>query len=138
MRLLRRSYADPKVTWLASLPWWSDLRAEDLRVLASTGDRVSVPAGSTMMTEGQRGRETAVIISGDVAVVHDGHVLARLGPGEVVGELSMLDGVPRNADVRTVTNVELLVFSLEGFRQALAASAELRSQFQAAADAHRG
>lgn len=138
MRRSRRSSTDPKVAWLAGLPWWRDLPAEDLRVLATTGDRATVPAGSTMMTEGELGRETAVIVSGDVEVVHDGRVLARLGPGDVVGELSILEHGPRNADVRAATDVELLVFSLRGLQQAMAASEVVRSQVLAAAKEHRG
>lgn len=135
MNLRRRR--DPKVEWLAGFPWWSDLPDDDLAVLAATGDQASVSAGTVMMSEGQMGRETAVIVAGEVEVVHDGEVVARLGPGEVVGELSLLDNLPRNADVRAVTDVELLVFSLSGLRQALASSKGVREQVQAAAAAHR-
>lgn len=137
MSLLRRT-RDGKIEWLASQPFWSDLPAADLEVLASTGDRASLPPGRTVMTEGQRGRESAIIISGEVEVVHDGEVLAKLGPGEVVGELSLLDDVPRTADVRTTTDTEVLVFSLRGLQRALSASAAVRQQVRQAAEEHRG
>lgn len=137
MNLLRRK-RDGKIEWLASQPFWSDLPDADLEVLGSTGDRASVPAGRTLMTEGERGRESAIIVAGEVEVVHDGEVLATLGPGEVVGELSLLDGVPRTADVRTVTDTELLVFSLRSLQRALTASASVRDQVRRAAEEHRG
>jgi CRP/FNR family cyclic AMP-dependent transcriptional regulator len=39
------------------------------------------------------------VVDGRVRVVRDGQVLARLGPGEFFGELSVLDGAPRIASV---------------------------------------
>ena len=137
MSLLRRPRPDGKIGWLASQPWWNDLPAPDLRVLAETGDRASVPAGTTFMAEGQKGQESAIIIAGEAEVLHDSQVLARLGPGEIVGELSLLDGVPRTADVRAVTDIELLVFSRQSLQQALATSARVLTQVRAAAAAHR-
>jgi CRP-like cAMP-binding protein len=137
MNLLRRDTADQKLDWLASQPWWADLRPGDLQVLASTGDRTSVPAGRMLMTEGSRGLESVVVVAGEVEVVNDGRVVATLGPGDVVGELSLLDGIPRTADVRTSTDVELLVFSTQGLRSALTGSSALREQVQRAAAEHR-
>lgn len=138
MNLLRRNGADGKIDWLASQPWWSDLPAEELRLLASTGDRTWLPAGRELMTEGERGLESAVVITGAVEVVHDGRVVTTLGPGDVVGELSLLDGAPRTADVRTATDVELLVFSRQGLQHALDASSAVRDQVLRAAAEHRG
>lgn len=138
MDLLRRNGSDGKIGWLTSQPWWCDLPEKDLRVLASTGDRTSVPAGRVLMTEGQRGLESAVVIAGELEVVHDGRVVATLGPGDVVGELSLLDGVPRTADVRTSTDVELLVFSTQGLQRAFGESSAVRAQVLRAAAEHRG
>lgn len=138
MNMLRRREPDQKIAWLAARPWWRDLPAEDLEALAGTGDRISVPAGRRLMTEGERGYESAVVVAGELAVSHDGEHLATLGPGDVVGELSLLDRAPRNADVDCVTDVELLVFSNRALQRVLAASAAVRAQVSAAAAAHRG
>jgi CRP-like cAMP-binding protein len=40
-----------------------------------------------------------IVVDGRVRVVRDGQVVTRLGPGEFFGELSVLDGAPRNATV---------------------------------------
>lgn len=138
MNLQRRSHPDAKIAWLKTQPWWRDLPDHDLRVLAETGDRASVRAGTTIMREGQRGQESAIIITGEVEVLDGDHVVARLGPGDTVGELSLLDDAPRTADVRTVTDVEVLVFSLRSLQEALAASATVVAQVRAAGAAHRG
>ena len=137
MKLLGRRKRDGKTEWLANQPWWSDLDDDDLAALAGTGDRTSVPAGKTIMTEGRRGYESAVIVTGEVEVIHDGEIVATLGPGEVIGELSLLDHRPRTADVRSRTDVELLVFSVRGLQRAMSASASVRQQVQVAAEQHR-
>lgn len=134
---LRRP-TDPKIQWLADQPWWSDLSHEDLSNLAANADRIEVPAGQQLMRQGQLGMEAAVIVSGELDVTRDGELVARLGPGDVVGELSLIDGAPRNADVRTVADAELLVFSRTDFQQVQHLVAGVRRRVSAAAAAHRG
>ena len=128
---------DGKVAWLSSMPWWRDLDRRSIEKLASTGDRVQVAAGRDIMRDGEWGREAAIVVSGSVEVLRDGELLATLGPGEVVGELSLLTGAHRNADVRTSADTELLVFSVTSLREVMAAAAPVREQILAAAEAHR-
>lgn len=127
---------DGKIQWLKAQPFWHDLDNQSLAALAAAGDRVRIPADDRFMRDGELGRETAIIISGEVEVTRDGELIARLGPGEVVGELSLLSGDHRNADVRTTTETELMVFSVSGLRQVLDAVAPVREQILAAAQAH--
>lgn len=129
-------HRDRKIEWLASLPWWQDLDKKNLAELAAAGDRVQIPAGQRVMRDGELGREAAIIIEGEVEVVRDGETIARLGPGEVVGELSLLSGDHRNADVRTAAQTELMVFSVTGLRRVLDAIAPVREQILAAAESH--
>lgn len=134
---LRRRPADPKIEWLASHPWWSDLTRAQLRTLAAHGDRSTVTAGNWFMRQDQLGSEAAVVITGEVEVVRDGEVLARLGPGEVIGELSLLGDHPtRNAGVRSATDTELLVFSVEDFRRLMDEVEPVRQQVLLAAERH--
>lgn len=135
---LRRTQPDPKIVWLADQPWWSELSREDLAHLAATGDRADVPAGQQLMRQGQLGMEAAVVVSGELEVVRDGEVVGRLGAGDVVGELSLLDHAPRTADVRTATDTELLVFSRTAFQQVQHLVARVQQRVNAAASAHRG
>lgn len=80
-----------------------------------------------------------MIIDGEVVVSRFGQLLAWLGPGEIGwGELSALDGVPRNADVRTSSDVQLLVFTATGLRTALEDVAPLRARVMELATRHRG
>jgi CRP/FNR family transcriptional regulator, cyclic AMP receptor protein len=67
--------------------------------LAAAGVEVEFPAGRTIAREGEIGTGLFVIESGAVHVARGGVVVARLGPGDFFGELSVLDGGPRIAAV---------------------------------------
>lgn len=130
-------HEDEKVTWLASRPWWRELSRKDLQVLASAGDRVRVEAGRNLMREGEMAMETAVVVAGAVEVRHGDEVVARLGPGEVVGELAILDDGHRNADVVVVEDTDLLVLHRSALQHTMEASRALREFVTDAAARHR-
>jgi len=70
--------------------------------LARIADRITeldVPADRVIARQGEIGTGFFIIASGMVRVVRDGEMLAELGPGDFFGELSVLDGKPRNAQV---------------------------------------
>jgi CRP-like cAMP-binding protein len=67
--------------------------------VAAAGVEVEFPAERVIAREGEIGTGLFIVAEGGVRVVRDGHVIARLGPGEFFGELSVLDGAPRNASV---------------------------------------
>jgi CRP/FNR family transcriptional regulator, cyclic AMP receptor protein len=134
----RRGSRDPKIAWLAEHPWWGELSEDELQRLASLGERQDLAADRLIMLQGERGVEAALIIEGEVAVTRPGEVVAWLGPGEIVGELSLLDHVPRNASVRTASDVQLLVLRADDLQAALAEIAPLRDRVLALASEHRG
>ena len=138
MNLLKRS-KDPKIAWLSEQPWWQDLSPSELTELAATGDRVSLRAGHELMREGSIAYEAAIIVSGSVEVRHGDELVATLGPGEVVGELAMLDrSARRSADVVTAEPTELLVFGIEAFERVIDTVDPVRAQVRAAAAEHGG
>jgi CRP/FNR family cyclic AMP-dependent transcriptional regulator len=59
------------------------------------------------------------VIEGMVRVVRDGAVVARLGPGEFFGELSVLDRMPRNATVAAETPTSCLALASWDFEKIL-------------------
>ena len=60
---------------------------------------VEFPADHVIARQGEIGTGFFVIASGGARVVRDGEAIARLGPGDFFGELSVLDGRPRVAQV---------------------------------------
>jgi CRP/FNR family transcriptional regulator, cyclic AMP receptor protein len=133
----RRGSRDPKIAWLAEHPWWGELSGDELRRLASLGERQDLGADRLIMLQGERGIEAALIIEGEVTVTRSGKVVAWLGPGEVVGELSLIDHVPRTASVRTASEVQLLVLRDGDLQAALEQIAPLRQRVLELAAEHR-
>lgn len=80
---------------------------------------MTLKPGDEMTRQGSVGREAFVILSGVASVIKDGAEVARLGPGDHVGELSLLDGGPRSATVRAETDMDLLVLSKPAFNAVL-------------------
>jgi CRP/FNR family cyclic AMP-dependent transcriptional regulator len=84
---------------LAGTRLFANVDAEGLRRIADRITEVDVPSDRVIARQGEIGTGFFLIASGAVRVVRDGEMLADLGPGEFFGELSVLDGKPRNAQV---------------------------------------
>ncbi|MDJ0761715.1 MAG: cyclic nucleotide-binding domain-containing protein [Myxococcota bacterium] len=95
---------------------FSNLGAKDLKVLAKSCTDATYLDGDVLCRQGERGITAYIIVSGSVRVEteRDGEspiVVAELGQGAMVGELSVIDGAERVATVRAVGEVEALVLT---------------------------
>ena len=92
---------------------FATLDADRLRLLTSRLERLSVPAGDTIVRQGEVGDTCFLLRSGRVEVLaHKGEdeerSLATLGPATLFGEAALLTDAPRNATVRALEPCELL------------------------------
>ena len=90
---------DRRAELLAGCPLFRGIDADGIAHLAAVATPVEFPAGHVIARQGEIGTGFFVVVSGGVRVVRDGEVVAKLGPGEFFGELSVLDRMPRNATV---------------------------------------
>lgn len=83
-------------------------------------ERRFVPQGAKIIDEGEMGTHAFLIQSGEVRVFvnHDGREieLARLGTGQIVGEMAMLSDGPRTASVQATEDCNLIVISRQQFQ----------------------
>jgi CRP/FNR family transcriptional regulator, cyclic AMP receptor protein len=93
--------------------------SRELRALAPLVDVTGAEAGEVLMRQGDDGHGVHVIVSGTATVVRDGHEVARLSRGDVVGEVSMLVDVPRTATVVASSPMTLATFAPGSFAQLL-------------------
>jgi CRP/FNR family transcriptional regulator, cyclic AMP receptor protein len=100
---------------LRNVPLFSSCSTKDLEKIAKAGDEVTMPAGSLIVDQGQTGREAFVVLDGQVTVKRNGKKVATLGPGTIVGELSLLDHGPRTATVTCDTDCVFLLLSQRTF-----------------------
>ena len=77
------------------------------------------PAGHRIARQGEIETGFYMIVAGRASVVRDGEILARLGPGEFFGELSLLDRRPRLASVTTDEPTTCLALASWDFEQLL-------------------
>src|SRR2546423_1127337 len=68
-----------------------------LSAIADRAVEVEFPAGRTIVRQGEIGTGFFLIVSGGARIVRDGAEIARLGPGDFFGELSLLAQAPRIA-----------------------------------------
>ncbi|HUR75094.1 MAG TPA: cyclic nucleotide-binding domain-containing protein, partial [Sporichthya sp.] len=92
--------------------------------LFAMGTHRGYPAGTILFMEGDVAHEAVVVLHGDLKVVvgsADGRdvVLDVFGPGELVGEWSVIDGKTRAATVTALSEVEVLSLPAGPFREFL-------------------
>jgi CRP-like cAMP-binding protein len=107
----KRAYLDH----LRKVPLFSSLSNRDLEKVARATDELTLPEGHILTDQGQTGREAFILVSGTATVRRNGKKVASLGPGSVIGELSLLDHGPRTATVITDTEADVLVIDQRHF-----------------------
>ena len=98
---------------LAKLPLFGELDHHDLSLLAAHIREVDVIEGADLMVQDEMPRELFVIETGTVGIIHDELLIAELGPGEVVGEIGLVDPQRRTATVRARTAVRAVALGFD-------------------------
>jgi CRP/FNR family transcriptional regulator, cyclic AMP receptor protein len=116
------SHVSPTV--LKSVPMFAAFREDQLRTLASMVTRRSAPRGTIVMAEGDRVDFLYIILSGRLKVTMgepDGKevILSFLGPGEIFGEMGMIDDGMRSASVVAIEPCELLFVGKRDFKRCM-------------------
>ena len=110
---------DRRAELLSACPLFKGIDAVGLAGLADLATSVDFPAGHVIARQGEIGTGFFVVIDGSVRVMRDGAVVARLGPGEFFGELSVLDRMPRNATVAAEAPTSCLALASWDFEKVL-------------------
>jgi hypothetical protein len=110
-KTLSRILALEKVDLFEGLP------VDDLAAMAAIAEERHASGGETLYREGEPGENMMVIVSGKVDLLRDGHPFMQLGPGESLGQVSLLDRGPRptTAVVAAGLDAELLSIGCDAF-----------------------
>jgi CRP/FNR family cyclic AMP-dependent transcriptional regulator len=90
---------DRRSALLSAATLFDGLDNEAMERIAAVAVEVEFPADHVIARQGEIGTGFFVIASGGARVVRDGEAVATLAPGDFFGELSVLDGRPRVAQV---------------------------------------
>ena len=104
-----------KIDHLTKIPLFGGLNKKELQFLAGLTTEVGVKSGSTLVKQGELGQEAMIIESGTAEVRRDGAKIDKIGPGDFFGEMSLIDHMPRNADVVATSDMVLLVMDSREF-----------------------
>src|SRR5919107_1626884 len=97
---------------LEQLPLFGGLSRRARRRVAKVAHRIEVPQGTELVREGQVALELFVVVAGTAEVEREGRVVDVVMPGDFFGEIGAIeDGVRRNATVRAVSAMELVVIA---------------------------
>lgn len=110
---------DRRTEMLASCPLFRGLEPQQLAALAEAATEVEFGPRQVIVRQGEIGTGFFVIVEGRAKVVRDARTLATLGPGEFFGELSVLDGGPRIAQVVTEEPTRCLALASWDFERIL-------------------
>lgn len=119
---------DEKIDLLRTVPLFGGLGSRELERISALADIVDLPAERRLMTQGERGAEMFVLVSGNVDVERDGASLGSRGPGTVLGEIALIDGGPRTATVTLTEPSRLLVLARREFHALMDEFPEVRLQ----------
>lgn len=104
---------------LARMPLFRPLNdREILRVLQVT-DVITYRPGEVVISEGEKGEELFIVLSGQLKVSRKGAEVATLAPGAHVGEMALVRSQPRSATVTAETLSELMVIRRQEFFEIL-------------------
>jgi signal transduction histidine kinase len=127
---------------LRGLPYFSDLPQGLLDQVCRESERIDVEAETTIIEEDSLSEDMFVIVDGELRVTKMGTdrevVLATLGPGEVVGEIALLDNAPRTASVTAISKSSLIRIPANAFEDLIEDSRVVRRMFRTVTSRLRG
>ena len=113
------------VDLLKEAPLFSRLGDRGLKAIAKTATEKEFQAGEKIVTEGAAGVGFYLILEGSAEVSRNGERLAKLGGGAFFGEMSLLDGAPRSADVIALEECKCFILSPWAMKSIVSAHPEI-------------
>jgi CRP-like cAMP-binding protein len=113
---------------LKTIPLFSSLSEKALDTVSVFASETSVTTGKRLVHEGDYSYDLIVIDTGTADVIKDGEIVGSLGPGDVFGEIGMLSGGRRTADVIATSSMRLITLSKWDLKRI---STEVSDQLQA-------
>ncbi len=112
--------------FLKKVPLFADLSPADLELLGDMIEEIHLQAGELLFAEGSEGEMAYVLKEGQIEILKDSGgnevLLAVRGPGEVIGEMALLESYPRIVSARAQSESTLLAIHKEQVDQLLSTS----------------
>ena len=116
---MRSRIPKEQIEHLGRVPLFSGCSQRELRAIAQLGTPVDAEEGAVLTQQGKPGREFFLVLDGVASCRVGSKEVKRFRPWGYFGELALLHGGIRTADVVAITPMELLVFDAREFRSML-------------------
>jgi CRP-like cAMP-binding protein len=100
---------------LDQIPLLAELISDDRRALSEFLTSRELDAGSTLFRASEEAEELYFVVEGSLAIRSEGQTIAELGPGEVLGALSLVSVGRRECEAVAVEPTRLWSLSRESF-----------------------
>jgi hypothetical protein len=107
------------VNLLEQTPLLRAYSRKQLQLLDRAAIQAAYDPGDLLCSEGAVGRQLILLIEGEALVERGTTEVATVGPGDLIGELSLLDHRPRTATVTAITAIKALVIPARDFWQVM-------------------
>ncbi len=106
-----------------------ELEDSDLQWMVDAGSLRQVAPGTAIIEEDVPLFHTFIVVAGELAVTRAGTEIARLGTGEIVGDMSLLDSRPPVATVSAVEEATVFAIPQKVLRSKLASDSKFAARF---------
>ncbi|MGZ4430434.1 MAG: Crp/Fnr family transcriptional regulator [Gaiellales bacterium] len=120
--------ASTKADLIKTVPLFAGLSGREVDRVARLMDELDVSRGTVLTREGRTGGEFFVVADGEVEVQRDGRTLARLGTGDFLGEIALIDKGPRTATATATRDSKLFVLAPREFHSMLGSNPKVEAK----------
>lgn len=109
-----------EISVLEQMPLFAGIPAGKLKLIAFAGHRIPCSVGEVLFRQGEESDSVYIVLSGEVEVFREGRQrvsLARLGVGEIIGEIGVLCDRVRTATVEAATELTVLRIEKDVFME---------------------
>lgn len=129
---LNRRLEHPRLAQIRQIGLFATLRPKELRVIDSLLYERRYLKGEVVFDEGEEGQALYVVLSGRVLICRPAdpvaEIIAEIPAGSLFGELALLGGAPRNAQVRAAEDCVLAALSRTDFERLVETHAAIASK----------
>lgn len=109
------------------------LEGNDVEWLLQVGNKMELPTDAVLIHEGKNIKALYILLDGELMVTAgEGanlRTIAKLGVGEIVGELSFIDHRPPSATVKAAGDIQVLAIPRDALDQKIAEDPGFSSRF---------
>jgi len=110
---------------LQKTPIFANTSPASLKAMLKSAVEKTVQEGDKLVSQGEAGAGFYLILAGVAEVIANGEKLAEFGPGDFFGELAVIDGAPRTADVVAKADTTCLVVTQWAMRSIISSHSEI-------------